>query len=85
MPSSSQERGRYLKCDHCGSRVRIAPGQVWVALVYGGAALRIIACDRDGAIVEQLDRQKDGRFGFSYRDLMLQGWQRDKSQEVAHA
>jgi hypothetical protein len=74
MPSQSDGgydmRGRGATCAHCGHRVTVRGQEVWKAIGLD-ARLRIVAADRDGAIVEQVGREHlESRWGISYRDLL---------------
>jgi DNA-directed RNA polymerase subunit RPC12/RpoP len=74
VATASQDHGtagRYLRCATCGGRVHFKPLQVWRHTIHGeDGRLRILYCDVDGAIVEQIGREYDGRFGISYSDLV---------------
>lgn len=78
--SSEPRRYGYMRCPCCGRRQRIYVGEVWDRLS-GDASIRIVEPDRDGAIIEQLERPQDGRWGLSYRQLIA-GFRR---REDGHA
>jgi hypothetical protein len=68
-----------IVCTCCGEtkkRVKIRRGDVWRSKFTDGQGLRgpsvrIIAPDKDGAVIEQVGREEiDGRFGMSYRHLV---------------
>lgn len=69
------EQGRYVRCGHCGGRVHFKPGQLWecrIPTTGERAQLRIVHCDRDGAIVEQVGREGiEPRWGLSYAEILL--------------
>jgi hypothetical protein len=60
----------YMRCPCCKRRRRIYVGEIWRRPHGADGSLRIVWPDRDGAIVEQIERPQDGRFGMSYRDLI---------------
>lgn len=68
----------YMECPCCGGRQRIYIGEVWQRR-NDSASVRIIEPDRDGVIVEQIDRPQDGRFGLSYRELRM-GFTREEGR-----
>lgn len=75
-------RGRRARCDCCGTSVTVRGNQIWTqraSSMHGGpASLRIVAADKDGAIVEQVGREDiESRWGISYRDL-LSGYRKER-------
>lgn len=62
-------KSRRVTCPCCERGRMVKMGQVWSQRL-GGGELRIVSAERDGAIVEQVGREKiDPRWGVSYADL----------------
>ncbi len=87
MPSSGTSRLVPLYGCPCGQahRHRVTVGDEWEAStgLHPRSRLRIVALDRNEAIVEQTDRPQDGRFGYSYKGLIAGFRRAPLSQEVA--